>query len=419
MTEEAKFWIMCWANWLDNFKNLDTKYMKTSIKLFAIFCLFGLLASCSDDDDGQEVGPLVYPTFSQNSGTYNNGISVEIGSNVENANIYYTIDGTLPSVSSTAYSGPIAISSNTDLKAISISEADGTSEISGVSYSFKTATPKVSVDPGNIEFSQFVTLSSGTEGADIYYTLDGSDPDMDDIAYDGTPIWVDVDFNKLKAVAFSTFDKSDVLTAEYTIVLKPLVSIYWYAAAGDQVPGVGGSNPFLPYDMAVNNYTLTLNTNTVLDTIPLNHDVLVMADTYSENFDLSDFQGRVIVTYNRSVEAFMADILERDTEGESWDYGISPMLTWVNPEDWGTETIEVGSSYLMSDIIDDDAADVMFVKRGDIIQGTVPSGDAVIVYEVSKGDRKWYWVHIGAFDSRDPSRASEVLKYTLDVLTGN
>lgn len=393
--------------------------MKTSIKLFAILCILGLMTSCNDDDDGNKVGPIVYPIFSQPSGSFNNTFEVEISSNVEEAAIYYTTDGSLPTSGSTRYSGPVTISGNTDLKAIAISDANGEAEIGGVSYSFKTATPKASVDAGNIEFSRFVTLTSDTEGADIYYTLDGSDPDMDDILYDeANPIWVDAEFDELKAIAFSDFDKSDVLSAEYNIVLGALNSIYWYAA-GDVVPGLGGSNPFLPYDVVTNNYELTLNTNTKLDTVPLNHDVLVMADTYSENFDLSDFQGKVLVTYNRSIETFMSDILERDTEGESWEYGLTTTLTWVNPEDWGIEPIEVGSSYLMNELMDDEASGVKFVKRADIIQGTVTGGDAVVVYEVAKGDRNWYWVHIGSFDSRDPSRASEVLKYTLDELTGN
>lgn len=393
--------------------------MKTSIKLFAILCIVGLMTSCSDDD-GQNVAPIVIPTFSQPSGSYDNSFEVTIGSNVEDAAIHYTTDGSLPTAASTSYSGPITISSNTDLKAIAISEANGEAEIGGVSYTFKTATPEASVDPGNLEFSQFVTLSSATSGSLIYYTLDGSDPSAEDMLYDDSnPIWVDADFEELRAIAISDFDDSDIFSAEYPIVLGALSTIYWYAAEGDKVDGLGGSNPFLPYDVAINNYDITLNTNTVLDTVPLGHDVLVMADTYSGNFDLSDFQGKVIVTYNKSIEAFMDDILGRDnTMGEKWNYGISTTVTWINPEDWGTETIEAGSSFVMTDIMDDEAADVTFVKRADIIQGTVSGGDAVIVYEVMKGDMQWYWVHIGPFDSNDPTRASEVLKYTLDTLTG-
>lgn len=396
--------------------------MKTSIKLLAYLCILGFLTSCSDDDDEYNVAPIVIPTFSQPAGSYNNPIEVTIGSNVEGAAIYYTTDGSLPTSGSTSYSGPITISSDTELKAIAISEGNGEAEIGGVSYTFKTATPEASIDPGNIEFSQYVKLSSATAGAMIYYTLDGSDPTEESMLFDPSndSIWVDVDFDELKAFATSDFAKSDVLSTDYTVVLGALSTIYWYAAEGDQVPGLGGSNPFLPYDEAINNYELTLNTNTVLDTVPLSHDVLVMADTYSGDFDLSNFQGKVIVTYNKSVEAFMMDILERDTKGEFWDYGTPTEVTWVTPEDWGTEAVlGIGSSYIMSDIMDDEAAGVSFVKRADIIQGTVLEGDAVIVYEVTKGDKQWYWVHIGPFDSSNPATASEVLEYTLGALTGN
>lgn len=395
--------------------------MKKSIKYLAIVFFFCMLASCSDDDDGQNVGPIVFPTFSQPAGTYNNPIEVEISSNVEGADIYYTTDGTLPSSGSTRYSGPITISNNTDLKAIAISDTNGEAQIGGVSYNFKTATPGASVEGGNIEFSQYVKLSADTEGSTIYYTLDGSDPTEESMVYDpaNDSIWVDVEFDELKAIALSNFEKSDIFSVDYSIVLEALSTIYWYAAEDDQVTGLGGSNPFLPYDQAINNYEITLNTNTVLDTVPLGHDVIVMADTYSANFDLSDFQGKVIVTYSRSVETFMSDIIERDTEGEMWNYSLLTGLTWVNPEDWGSETVMAGSSLLMTDIMDDEAAGVSFVKREDVIQGTISASDAVIVYEVTKGDKQWYWVHVGAFNANDPARASEILKYVLDTLTGN
>jgi len=61
------------------------------------------------------------PSFSQPAGFYPGPMSVEIISNEPNAAIHYTTDGADPTASSTIYSGPVSLNSNTVLKAISVS----------------------------------------------------------------------------------------------------------------------------------------------------------------------------------------------------------------------------------------------------------------------------------------------------------
>lgn len=388
--------------------------MKTLINIFLFFCLPAVFISCNDDEETAP-GPIVYPTFSQGSGTYENPITVEIASNVEGSDLYYTTDGSLPSASSTKYTGPIEVDSDMQLKAIAIENGAGESQIGGVSYTFKTATPEVSVAPGAIEFSQNVTLSSGTDGAQIYYTLDGSDPSQASLNYSGELIWVDSTLKQLKATAYkNNYAQSDVLTAEYDIVLSPVSKIYWYAAEDVSGPDY---NPFPPHDEIINNFEVTLNTTTKLTTVPLEQDIVVMADTYSGAFDLSEFQGKVIVTYSNSIQAFMDDFLSpTSNSGSYFTSGSTDPVNWINPAAWGSENGATIGSAVLDQIANDEV--VSFVKRGDVIHGTSTAGDAVIVYEVKKGDKQWYWIHIGAFDGSFPQRASEVLKYTLNRLMG-
>jgi len=61
------------------------------------------------------------PNASLGAGFYTGSISVSLVTNEPNANIYYTLDGTLPSAASTLYSNPLNISSTKVLKAITIS----------------------------------------------------------------------------------------------------------------------------------------------------------------------------------------------------------------------------------------------------------------------------------------------------------
>jgi hypothetical protein len=85
------------------------------------------------------------------------------------------------------------------------------------------AAPTFSPVGGTYIEAQTVEISTATEGADIYYTLDGSDPDMDSEMYD-TPIVVSTT-TTIKAVAVDGDDNfSSVSSATYTIVPESNVS---------------------------------------------------------------------------------------------------------------------------------------------------------------------------------------------------
>jgi N-acetylneuraminic acid mutarotase len=62
--------------------------------------------------------PAATPVFSPEAGTYASAQSVTITSATPEAAIYYTTDGTTPTTSSTAYTGPIGVSSTETIKAI-------------------------------------------------------------------------------------------------------------------------------------------------------------------------------------------------------------------------------------------------------------------------------------------------------------
>jgi hypothetical protein len=85
---------------------------------------------------GQE--PVGTPTASVESGTYYNAITVELTSATEGADIYYTTDGSIPSVSDQVYTklytGPIDISSDTTLKAIAVKEGMKDSDVAEYNY---------------------------------------------------------------------------------------------------------------------------------------------------------------------------------------------------------------------------------------------------------------------------------------------
>lgn len=78
------------------------------------------------------------PTFSPAPGTYENQVEVAISCATEDASIYYTLDGSEPSNSSTLYTTPIVLTNNTTVKAIAYKDGMQNSEIASAAYQITT-----------------------------------------------------------------------------------------------------------------------------------------------------------------------------------------------------------------------------------------------------------------------------------------
>lgn len=115
-------------------------------------------------------------------------ITVTLATTTSGAVIYYTSDGSDPGTTSAVYIGPLTFTSTTQLKAIAVSTEGASSGVSTFNYVKDGDTlPPEATPPGGTEFetTQNVTLTSGTPGATIYYTLDGSAPTSSSSEYTG------------------------------------------------------------------------------------------------------------------------------------------------------------------------------------------------------------------------------------------
>ena len=106
------------------------------------------------------------------------------------ATIYYTTDGTMPSTSSTQYTGPITVSSTETLKAIAAAPGDANSGIASATYTINLLLPTVSTPTfspagGTYTSAQSVAISDATSGATIYYTTNGTMPTTSSTEYSG------------------------------------------------------------------------------------------------------------------------------------------------------------------------------------------------------------------------------------------
>ncbi len=130
------------------------------------------------------------PTFSPSAGSYTTPQSVTPNDITSGTAIYYTINGSTPTTSSTPYTGPISVPTNTTIKAIG-SGPLGLSTVATGSYTFPPAsTPTSTPSPYQTFYAPVsVTLQDTAPGVTIYYTTDGSTPTIASSAYTG-PILV-------------------------------------------------------------------------------------------------------------------------------------------------------------------------------------------------------------------------------------
>lgn len=160
-------------------------------------------------------------TASPAAGTYGSAQTVTLSAN-EAATIYFTMDGSTPTTSSSVYTTPINISSNTTLKYFAKDTAGNSSTIQTQTYTITildTTAPTVTASPsaGTFTTVQTVTLSAN-ETATIYYTTDGSTPTTGSNVY-SAPIAVNAT-TTLKFFGKDTAGNSSaVQTAVYTINL--------------------------------------------------------------------------------------------------------------------------------------------------------------------------------------------------------
>lgn len=80
-------------------------------------------------------GQCSAPTISPATGEYVESQTVTMSTTTSGANIYYTTDGSTPTIASTLYSGPILVKLFTELKAVAIRSGFVNSEVTRVYYS--------------------------------------------------------------------------------------------------------------------------------------------------------------------------------------------------------------------------------------------------------------------------------------------
>ncbi|MEE0985410.1 MAG: chitobiase/beta-hexosaminidase C-terminal domain-containing protein [Bacteroidaceae bacterium] len=178
------------------------------------------VASASFTIKAKEV--VATPAFSISGGEVEEGTQVTISCATSGATVYYTTDGSAPSTSSAKYTGAITVSKAMTIKAVAVKDGYYTnSQVASATFTIKgkevVATPAISPNGGEYESSATVTLTCATEGASIYYTLDGSTPTTASTLY--SKAFTLTESATVKAIATKSgyYTNSQVASAVFTI----------------------------------------------------------------------------------------------------------------------------------------------------------------------------------------------------------
>jgi LysM repeat protein len=171
--------------------------------------VFGLLS-------GQQ--QAASPELSPGAESFAGSLTVSISEATAGATIYYTLDGSTPTVSSPVYATPIIITATTTIQAMATASGYLQSSVTSETYvgSSQVSAPTFSPAGGAYSAAQSVTISDATSGATIYYTTNGTMSTTSSTKYTSA---INVSATEtLNAIAVETgYTNSPVASAAYTI----------------------------------------------------------------------------------------------------------------------------------------------------------------------------------------------------------
>jgi hypothetical protein len=99
------------------------------------------------------------PTFAPGAGTFNGAVQVTMTPERSGDTIYYTVDGSTPTIGSTLYTAPVTIDKSLALKAIAYVPEFGASAVAVANYTIQQTTPPASA---RVEFAGADLVTGGS-----------------------------------------------------------------------------------------------------------------------------------------------------------------------------------------------------------------------------------------------------------------
>jgi hypothetical protein len=131
--------------------------------------------------NGPVIETVAMPTFSPVAGEVESGTTITISTTTDGASIYYTLDGTEPTTSSTLYSAPIEITADVTIKAIAVKDGMNNSSVASAEYTV------------GVVVTELTTITQTTSWGDSYFgeakAKYGSNGLASDLIYGNLKYW--------------------------------------------------------------------------------------------------------------------------------------------------------------------------------------------------------------------------------------
>lgn len=131
--------------------------MRSFRKVFLLFISYMVILSCTSEgstDKGKNDKPVTakfYPVFTPIGGMYKNSVNVALTSEFPDAEIYYTLDGSKPSVKSLRYTGEIEVTESVVIRAVAVYNDKSYYSMSAFEIDNTSIQPDVSVHKSSPE----------------------------------------------------------------------------------------------------------------------------------------------------------------------------------------------------------------------------------------------------------------------------
>ena len=246
------------------YRTADGEFDTTEQTVELLFIELDIATKKSSQSIGQSSNSptvSITPIASVKPGEVPAGTKVKLSPSISTGKVYYTTDGTNPSIDSNGnlegttklYTNVITITEDTVIKAIAVTANGKTkSSVHTFEYTVSGIDVAISLSSGIVKSGEKVSLSTKL-GNDIYYTTDGSMPALDE---NGNPVGTTKKYTEpivitenitLKAIAISENGTISEIASENYILAPELIGDHIAYIQGDDL---GNFNPEMPITRA-------------------------------------------------------------------------------------------------------------------------------------------------------------------------